>query len=132
MPDLLLKRHVTEHAIFGFLIGEGNVPFAVTLELPWKENQSRISSIPMGVYKCKRVQSPKFGNTFEITGVEGRSHILFHGGNAVADTLGCVLIGHGFDLVKGKPGIVQSQKEFGEFLKIQHGVNEFTLHVINT
>ncbi len=132
MPDLLLKRHVTETAVFGFLIGPKNIPFAVTLELPWKDNAKRVSSIPQGVYVCKRVQSPKFGNTFEVTGVEGRDRILFHGGNTTADSLGCILVGHGFDYVKGKPGIVQSQKEFGEFLKLQHGTDTFTLTVINT
>ena len=132
MPDLLLKRHSTELANFGFLIGPKNIPFAVTLELPWRDNQQRISAIPMGVYTCRRVQSPAFGNTFQVMDVPGRSHVLFHGGNTVADTKGCILVGHDFGLVHGKVGIVQSQKGFGEFLKLQHGVDMFTLHIINT
>lgn len=132
MPDLLLKRHCTPDGNFGFLIGPGNIPFAVTLELPWEENKKGISAIPMGTYRCQRVQSPAFGNTFQVMDVPGRTHVLFHSGNTVADTKGCILVGHGFDLVHGKPGIVQSKKEFAEFLALQKGTDAFTLTIINT
>jgi hypothetical protein len=130
--DMLLKRVAhTDTATYGVLIKDGNIPFAVTLENPWLENNPRVSCIPFGTYTCKRVQSPRFGNTFEITGVAGRSHILFHAGNISADTLGCVLVGHGFDFVRGEEGIVGSKKEFDEFLALQKNVNEFTLTIIN-
>ena len=132
MADLLLKRvALTLDATYGVLIGAGNVPFAVTVERPWLDNAPRESCIPMGVYACKRVQSPKFGNTFEVANVPGRSHILFHGGNTAADSLGCILVGHGFDPVGGVDGIVQSKKEFAEFLAMQQGVDAFTLYIIN-
>lgn len=131
MPDLLLKRVAGDAEVAqGVLIGPGNIAFAVTLELPWRNNARKVSHIPVGTYKCRRVQSPRFGNTFEVL-VPGRDAILFHGGNTADDTLGCILVGHGFDPVKGKTGIVQSQKEFGEFLKLQHKVETFTLHVVN-
>lgn len=132
MPDLLLKRVAGNTELSqGALIGPGNIAFAVTLELPWRENKRRISHIPIGTHKCRRVLSPKFGDTFDIL-VPGRTSCLFHPGTIVDHTLGCVLIGHGWDLVNGKPGIMQSKKEFAEFLAIQKGVKEFDLHVINT
>lgn len=131
--DILLKRVAsTPTATYGVLIGDGNVPFAVTLENPWLENKSQVSCIPIGTYTCRRVNSPRFGNTFEVTGVAGRSHILFHAGNIPADTLGCILVGHGFDPVRGMDGIVASKKEFDEFLALQRNVNQFVLTIINT
>jgi hypothetical protein len=120
--------------IYGVLIGPAG-PFIVTLELPWNDNQQRKSSIPAGVYRCKRVQSPRFGNTFEITGVPGRSAILFHGGNSTADTLGCVLTGTTFDPVggmNGKNGVTGSKLAFDELMDMLRDVDEFTLHVSNS
>lgn len=109
--------------------------FAVTLELVWRMNEKRVSRIPAGRYVCKRVKSPKFGNTFEVTGVPGRGSILFHWGNATTDSLGCILLGHGFDPVKAASGttygIVASKKEFAEFLKVTEDLMEFDLDVID-
>lgn len=126
----LLRVRLTQEAVYGVLMPTGGgAPFAVTLERPWLDNAVRKSCIPEGTYECRRVKSPKFGNTFEVTKVPGRSAILFHAGNTADDSLGCILVGHGFDPVKGKDGVVSSTKEFGEFLKRQHGSDTFTLTV---
>ncbi len=45
---------------FGVLIDEG-IPFALTLEPPWKNNEKNISCIPMGEYECADTNSVKFG-----------------------------------------------------------------------
>ena len=86
-------------------------PFALTLERPWKDNQSSVSAIPAGTYTCKRVQSPRFGDTFQVLNVPGRSHILFHKGNTIADTEGCILIGEEFSV----DGIASSSRGYTEF-----------------
>jgi hypothetical protein len=130
MRNLILKRVASDtEATYGVLLTDGK-PFAVTLERPWKGNAPRESCIPTGTYTCRRVQSPTFGNTFEVTGVKGRSHILFHPGNVPADSLGCILVGHGFDPVKGVHGVVSSKKEFAEFLALLAGQDECTLIVM--
>ena len=67
---------------FGVLFDE-EIPFCLTVEPEWKDNQEDISCIPTGYYLCKRVQSPKFGDTFEITGVPGRDHVLLHKGKTL-------------------------------------------------
>ena len=67
-----------------------------TLELPWKNNQRRISCIPVGAYKCVKHRSPKFGDCLHVLNVPGRSEILIHYGNYYQDTLGCILPGVGF------------------------------------
>ena len=130
MADLLLRRvAATDYATYGVLIRDG-VPFAVTLERPWLDNTPRESCIPAGTYRCQRVDSPKFGDTFEVTGVPGRSHILFHKGNVAEDSLGCILVGEAFNPVKGKPGITASADGYGEMMALQQGVNTFTLTVV--
>jgi len=129
--DCVLKRVAhTDKATYGVLLGTGGTPFAVTVERPWLNNTPQQSCIPVGTYQCKRVQSPRFGDTFEVTNVPGRSHILFHAGNVAADSLGCILVGHGFDAVKGEDGIVGSKKEFAEFLAKQGKGKAFTLHIV--
>jgi hypothetical protein len=134
LADLILTRvRDTGMATYGVLtpVDPLRAPFAVTLERPWVNNTPQKSCIPVGVYECQRINSPKFGNTFTVTNVPNRSHILFHAGNIAADSLGCILIGHGFDAVKGTEGVVSSAKEFQEFLKLQLGTDRFTLTVRN-
>lgn len=127
-----LKRIAeTDTGTYGVLIS-GGTPFAVTLERPWLNNRKGESCIPTGRYVCKRVQSPKFGNTFEITGVNGRSHILFHKGNLDDDTHGCVLVGESFNPVSGSHGITASKEGFAEFMAKTANVSEFTLDVTSS
>lgn len=49
-----------------------------TLELPWKDNEKRISCIPDGEYEVIKHTSPKFGECFWIQDVPDRSEILIH------------------------------------------------------
>lgn len=64
-----------------------------TLELPWKDNQRRISCIPEGTYRVTSHISKKFGKCFWVREVQGRSGILIHAGNYHWHTLGCILVG---------------------------------------
>ena len=125
--ELKLKRVAdNEDATFGVLIN-GNIPFAVTLEPAWEDNKKGISCIPSGPYSCKRVKSPKFGDTFEILDVEGRTHILFHKGNSERNTQGCVLIAEEFGKLNGKAAVLASGRGFTEFMSILKEVDEFEL-----
>jgi hypothetical protein len=63
------------------------------LELPWRNNERKVSCIPEGLYKVVKRLSPKYGNHFHITDVDGRDWILIHHGNYTRDILGCVLVG---------------------------------------
>jgi hypothetical protein len=64
-----------------------------TLELPWKDNQRRVSCIPQGTYKAVKHRSPKFGNSIWIKDVPNRSEILIHPANYVRQLLGCIAVG---------------------------------------
>lgn len=124
---MILKRvSSTEAETFGVLL-LGGVPFAVTLEDAWRENQPFVSCIPRGNYVCERTISPRFGETFEITGVPGRSHVLFHSGNTHKDTEGCVLIGKEFGPINGLDGILEGKPAFALFMAKLKGINKFNL-----
>lgn len=73
-----------------------------TLELPDRHNERNISCIPEGFYDVVPRQSTKYGKHLHVTGVEGRSLILFHHGNyagspnpktGLPDIRGCILVG---------------------------------------
>lgn len=63
--------------------------FCYTLEPFDEENQRNVSSIPAQQYICKPYSSQRFPNTYEITDVPGRSHVLFHGGHL---SKGCIIL----------------------------------------
>jgi hypothetical protein len=125
-------------ATYGVLI-HGGTPFAVTLERPWRDNRRGESCIPAGAYRALRCRrspdygykdSPRFGDTFQVMDVPGRSEILFHRGNLEDDTHGCILVGESFNPVLGRPGITASQQGFDEFLSLLRHVDEFRLDII--
>lgn len=69
-----------------------------SLELPWKDNQRKISCIPEDEYlvvKRKAHELRKYDH-FHVTNVPGRDWILIHTGNKVSQILGCILVGDKF------------------------------------
>jgi hypothetical protein len=72
-----------------------------TLELPWKNNESKVSCIPKGKYLVSKRTSDKYGLHFHIQNVPGRSFILIHHGNYYTDILGCILLGKGLKDING-------------------------------
>ena len=95
---LIIRDTFTDVSIIGKLFIDGEW-MCDTLELPYKDNQRSISSIPAGNYKV-RLRYPKDAATREylhllIEDVKDRSYILFHRGNSAKDTRGCVLVGIG-------------------------------------
>ena len=128
--NITLKRiSANLDSTFGVLIKD-NTPFAVTLERPWLDNKADISCISSSNYVCERVNSPKFGETFEVKGVLGRSHVLFHAGNTEHDTHGCILVAEEFGKINGKGAVLDSKKGFNEFLSLLKGIDEFQLIIV--
>ncbi len=127
----LVRVSETTTATFGVLTQAGEA-FAVTMEPPWKDNAPNVSCIPPSIYICAATNSPKFGYTFEIVGVHGRSAILFHCGNSAENTRGCVLVGEQFEkLDSGVAGILASRAGFREFMFRLRGVNAFEIEIVD-
>lgn len=62
-----------------------------TIELPWRNNESRISCIPEGKYLLEKRYSKKFQWHIEIRQVRNRGAILFHpANNALIELNGCI------------------------------------------
>ncbi len=121
-----------EDGTFGVMLID-NLPICVTLELPWKDNQRRISCIPAGEYETVRVQSPRLGNTFMVKDVPNRSEILIHGAGTIADLLGCIGVGEFFHDYGGSLGVGIANPFAGaamaEFRKRTEAVNSFHITI---
>jgi len=113
---------------FGVLFDE-DIPFCLTLEREWNDNKKNISCIPRGEYVCKRIESPKFGDTFEVLHVSKRSNILFHKGNIEDDSHGCILIGEQYHKYKNKISIKASREGFAEFKWRTEDLKYFKLRI---
>ncbi len=129
-PEFAILR-ISEklNATYGVLMEDGH-PLMLTLEDPWLQNQPNISCIPPGPYSCKRVNSPKHGDTFRVQNVVGRTYINFHSGNDEEDTEGCILLGSewGKDNL-GEAIILESKKAVSKFMERLKGINAFTLYI---
>lgn len=124
----LLRMDGSDAGVFGVLRSGGQV-VCCTLEPPYLGNRQFVSCIPEGGYACRRIRSPRFGETFEVCDVPGRDAILFHAGNTVRDTSGCILLGTGVGMLGGVRGITSSRAAFREFLRRLEGVDEFRLTI---
>ncbi len=116
MKTKLLRSICTDKYIAGILSvfdEKGKLVFTCnTLELPWKENQPRISCIPLGWYQIRRNNIPKFGKHFYFKSVPNRQGILIHAGNFTSQILGCILLGDSYSDINndGFPDILNSRK----------------------
>ena len=79
-----------------------------TIELPWKNNEKRVSCIPEGKYFIRKRYSKKFKWHLEVIDLKNRSFILFHpANNALRELNGCIapvtkLSGPGLGLMSRK------------------------------
>ena len=132
MTYLLKRISMTDKGVFGVLIDEDNIPFVLTLERPWINNQKGVSCIPSGTYECQRVNTPKHGEVFQVINVPDRDSILIHKGNIDEDSQGCILVGENFayNIKNGQPGVSSSGAAFDEFMGKLKGQSKFTLRIV--
>ena len=103
----LLRKLDDTHGTFGRLYDGAETELCRIVERPWKENQKKISCIPVGKYKLNfypygKKFYPKYKKLFAKQGnergmiiledVPGRTHILIHRGNYPTDSWGCLLV----------------------------------------
>ncbi len=130
MKNVRMSRFAShpEHGTYAPLSIDGQ-PMCVTLEPYNRDNESNISCIPAGPYICKRIKSPTYGWTFEITNVQGRTNVLFHWGNRDNNTEACILVGEEFGTLYGDWAILSSKKAFKEFMNVMKNETEFLLTI---
>ena len=93
---LLIRDTFTDKSTLGKLYFDGEF-YGHTLELPWKDNEKRVSCIPKGVYEVKKRHTEESKYKYEhlhILDVENRELILLHIGNYPKNSKGCILLGN--------------------------------------
>ena len=64
-----------------------------SIELPWKNNHTRVSCIPEGTYELVKRWSPKFNRHLQLLNVPKRNFILIHPANdALKELKGCIAL----------------------------------------
>lgn len=121
-----IKRTYEQGCTIGTIIVGGRV-FGFTMEPAWLGNMVNVSCIPEDTYICKRVDSPKHGETFEVMNVYGRTNILFHSLNIIEETGGCIGIGSEAGYIYEERAILESRKAFDKFMALMTGIDEFKL-----
>lgn len=110
----LTRGPSTDEGTFGVLALEAG-PELRTVELPWRGNATGLSCIPVGVYRCELVYSPRFGRAYEVRDVPGRTNILLHAANFAGDRakgwyselLGCIAPASAVGLLQNPNGQAQ-------------------------
>ena len=111
----IIRLESSNEGTFGIL-RINKVVFCATLEPRENANLHNISCIPAQPYTVKITNSPKFGITYQVLDVPERSHILFHAGNEVKHTAGCIILGQHITKLQGNRALYNSGLTFQRFL----------------
>ena len=128
MKIRLIRVEKSNQGTLGVWLLNGHA-FCCTLEPPDRNNKKNESCIPCGNYAALRKQSPRYGDTFEITGVPNRTHILIHPGNVVDHTKGCILLGQYFGKLKAQRAVLNSGMIFKRFMEMAGATSTFELEI---
>lgn len=135
-PIILTRGHGFDMGTFGSL----HMPDGfgcVTAERPWQGNKVRQSCIPPGVYTMRqrnsevvrRTTGGRYTKGWEIQDVPERSFIMFHPGNTIDDTEGCILPGESFSAWNNMWTVANSQATFDRLMKVLGGADEWTIEI---
>lgn len=103
--------------------------FCMTLEPKDMLNEQNISCIPAPQqYTCQK-RMTKYGETFEAMNVPGRAGILFHSGNFLGDTLGCILLGQYTSKLRDERGVFNSGNTMKAFMEKMKDIDSFLLTI---
>ena len=132
MKSLITLKRISSdlECVCGVLVYEQK-PICLTLERAWTGNIKNLSCIPAGEYECSEYNSYRFGPTYRVHKVPGRTHILFHSGNTVQDTTGCILVGSVFGTLNGRMAVLNSRIAKKKFFKLLGNKKEFLLRVLD-
>ena len=104
---VVLSRTYFPNGTNGKLESDGKF-ICYTIELPWKENETKVSCIPEGEYVIRKRYSRKYKWHLEVVDVPSRKGILLHpANNAQSELKGCIapvskLSGAGLGLMSRK------------------------------
>lgn len=127
----VFRLYRTDKLTLGIFYIDGRPQF-ITMELPWKDNEQKVSCIPEGEYFCKRRKASleitaELGEAFEVQGVPNRSDILIHVANYPNQIEGCIAIGMrwGWEL----EGVFDSRIAFKNLMERLKGINDCKIKI---
>lgn len=127
LVDIMRIEQNHQYGTFGILLIQREA-FCVTLEPPWYWNMQNISCIPAGQYLCSRYHSDRY-DTYEIRHVPNRDKVLFHPGNIVKNTEGCILVAQYFGKLRGDRAVLNSGATFKAMMDIIKPRDTFLLTI---
>ena len=129
--NLIRLGKQTDEGTFGVLAYNGEL-VCLSLELPWRENQTGISCIPEGVFPLYHRErwfgTERMGHTYQID-VPGRTGILIHPANLASELEGCIAPGTRLGTLKGRRAVLHSREAFMRMKHMMAGVRDGLLHV---
>ncbi len=133
MKASIVRVEQSEQGALGVLLFD-SVRFCDTLQ-PDASDPNKFC-IPAGDYICRRFHGTRWPNTFEIVregtdGVDGHKFLLFHAGNAEADSEGCILLGSSIPKLKGFRIVSNSGLTFKLFLDATKTFDSFPLKIVD-
>lgn len=90
-----------------------------TLEPPWKDNKTDVSSIPVGKYPATLRYDHTDRWRIELQRVPNRTNVQIHIGNYPSNTLGCILVGKNADV--DKCAVLDSTAAYRELKRAFYG-----------
>jgi len=128
MRCTIVRLEYGDNETIGILALDGAIQ-CYTLELPWRENQKSVSCIPEGIYEAQRINSPKYGETYQVLDVPGRTEILVHVGNTCKDSTGCILLGLQVGQIRYRRAVLSSRLACDNFREATAGYETITIDV---
>ncbi len=88
--EIILQRRYHRHGTNGKFLYAGQI-ICESIELPWKNNQRKVSCIPEGRYPLFVKHFPVNGKRLAVGSVRGREGIIIHCANdALNELQGCI------------------------------------------
>lgn len=133
----LVRLSTDDQGTFGKLtIGDHEF---FTGELPWRDNESNISCIPVGVYECRWTLSVRFKRfMYQLDDVPDRTGIRIHSANFMGDDTkryrkqlnGCIALGEKIGEMGGQRALLVSAPAIRQFETLM-AKKPFILEVID-
>ena len=105
-----------------------------SLERGWRNNQSRVSCVPEGVYPLKLEYSSRFKKKlWELYGVPNRSECKLHSANYWRQLNGCIALGNKHKDIDGDgdPDVTSSRIAMKRLHKVLEGNNLARIEINN-
>lgn len=119
--NITLNRQVYNSSCTLGTLYVDNKEICKTLELPYRDNQNDISSIPAGVYKGNLRYDKDDKWRIQLVDVPNRTGVQIHIGNVPKSTIGCILVGKSYE--KNDCNVLNSVVAYWDLKKSFYGTD---------